>query len=138
MELPCRPSGDELLRPGDMNRLRLRLRNLAHWHDLKTVIVHAFDHRTRRLPFLYADVRMAPGGVRAIGSAMVDAGFPKTRIVLEQWNPNFRPSKMRLDGEIPDLLMVSAMHIHSARYEALRSEERRVGKEWRARGSPDH
>ena len=50
-----------------------------------------FDHRTRMLPFIYADTHMAPAGVRAIGSAMVDSGFDKTRIVLQQWNRNFRP-----------------------------------------------
>ena len=42
------------------------------------------------LPFTYADMRMVPAGVRAIGSAMFDAGFNKTRIVLQQWNRNFR------------------------------------------------
>jgi hypothetical protein len=61
------------------------------------------------LPFIYADTRMAPAGVRGIGSAMVDAGFDKTRIVLQQWNRNFRPSQMRVDGRIPDLFMVSSM-----------------------------
>ena len=65
------------------------------------MIACAFDHRTRMLPFIFADTRMAPAGVRAIGSAMVDAGFDKTRIVLQQWNRNFRPSRMRLDGRIP-------------------------------------
>jgi radical SAM superfamily enzyme YgiQ (UPF0313 family) len=119
MELPSRQEGDQLLPPGEMTAIRTRLRNLASRHDLTTVIVHAFDLRTRRLPFLYADMRMAPGGVRAIGSAMVDAGFPKTRIVLQQWNRNFRPSEMRLDGSIPDLFMVSAMHMHSAEYKGL-------------------
>jgi radical SAM superfamily enzyme YgiQ (UPF0313 family) len=71
------------------------------------------------LPFVYAAMRMAPAGVRAIGSAMVDAGFEKTRIVLQQWNRNFRPSQMRLDGRIPDLFMVSSMQIHSAACEML-------------------
>ena len=65
------------------------------------MIVNAFDHRTQMLPFLWADMSMAPAGVRAIGSAMVDAGFSKTRIVLQQWNRNFRPSQMRLEGESP-------------------------------------
>src|SRR5205085_1483599 len=51
---------------------------------------------------------------RAIGAAMVDSGFPKTRIVLQQWNKNFRPSQMQLDGRIPDIFMVSSMHLHSA------------------------
>jgi len=115
MELPRRSRGDELLKPGELLALRKRLRNMAPQHDLASVIACAFDHRTSMLPFIYADKRMAPAGVRAVGSAMVDAGFEKTRVVLEQWNPNFRPSAMRLDGRMPDLFMVSSMQIHGAR-----------------------
>ena len=98
MELPRRDRGDERLRSGELRNLIKRLRNLAPKHDLATVIACAFDHRTRMLPFIYADMRMAPAGVRGIGSALVDSGFAKTRIVLQQWNRNFRPSQMRLDG----------------------------------------
>ena len=119
MELPRRARGDELLRPGELLGLRHRLRNLARRHDLASVIACAFDHRTRMLPFIYADTRMAPAGVRAIGSAMLDCGFNKIRIVLQQWNRHFRPSQMRLDGRIPDIFMVSSMQIHSAQCEAL-------------------
>jgi radical SAM superfamily enzyme YgiQ (UPF0313 family) len=114
VELPRRQRGDELLRPGQLLELRTRLRRLSRRHDLATVIACAFDHRTRMLPFIYADLRMAPAGVRAIGSALADVGFDKTRIVLQQWNRAFRPSRMRLDGRIPDLVMVSSMQIHSA------------------------
>ncbi len=112
MELACRQRGDQLLRPGELIDIRRRLRAVAPDHDLATVIACAFDHRTRMLPFIFADTRMAPAGVRAIGSAMVDSGFEKTRIVLQQWNPRFRPSQMRLDGRIPDLFMVSSMGMH--------------------------
>src|SRR2546421_5484911 len=112
MELPRRSRGDELLRPGQLASLRLRLRQIAARHDLVSVIACAFDHRTRMLPFIYSDTRMAPAGVRSIGSAMVDAGFTKTRIVLQQWNRNFQPSRMQLDGRIPDLFMVSTMGLH--------------------------
>ncbi len=119
MELPRRSRGDELLPAGAMTRLRDRLRVLARHHDLTTVIAYAFDHRTRILPFGYGCMRMAPAGVRAIGSAMVDAGFARTRIVLQQWNPNFRPSQMRLDGRVPDLFLVSGMQIHSDPCKAL-------------------
>ncbi len=94
--------------------LRRRVRGMAPRHDLTSVIACAFDHRTRMLPFIYADMRMAPAGVRAIGSAMADAGFEKTRIVLQQWNRNFRPSQMRVDGRIPDIFMVSSMQLHTA------------------------
>src|SRR3982750_4117764 len=115
MELPRRPRGDGLLRPGELADIRRRLRRVAPSNDLATVIACAFDHRTRMLPFIFADTRMAPAGVRAIGSAMVDSGFEKTRIVLQQWNKNFRPSVMRLDGRVPDLFLVSSMGLHSDR-----------------------
>jgi radical SAM superfamily enzyme YgiQ (UPF0313 family) len=119
MELPCRDRGDELLRSGEMVNLRLRLRKIAASHDLTTVIVNAFDHRTRTLPFIYADMKMAPAGARAIGAAMADIGCHKTRIVLQQWNRNFKPSHARLDGRVPDILMISSMLLHSRQCEAL-------------------
>jgi radical SAM superfamily enzyme YgiQ (UPF0313 family) len=126
MELPSRGRGDILLPPGEMASIRERLRTVAARHDLATVIACAFDHRTRILPFIYADLRMAPAGVRAIGSALVDAGFSKTRIVLQQWNKNFSPAEMRLDGRMPDIFMVSSMHLHSAECDRLIQEACRI------------
>jgi radical SAM superfamily enzyme YgiQ (UPF0313 family) len=126
MELPRRARGDELLKPGALAGLRARLRRVAKAQDLTTVIACAFDHRTRMLPFIFADTRMAPAGVRAIGSAMVDAGFGKTRIVLQQWNRSFRPSLMRLDGRIPDLFMVSSMGMHQEKANELIRDARRI------------
>lgn len=126
MELPSRNRGDILLPSGEMTRVRQRLRLLATRNDLSTVIACAFDHRTRILPFIYADMKMVPAGVRAIGSAMVDSGFEKTRIVLQQWNKNFRPSRMRLDGRIPDIFMVSSMHIHSEECDRLIEDACRI------------
>src|SRR5437764_6262596 len=108
MELPRRTRGDELLAPGELTAIRQRLRRIAPQHDLTTVIACAFDHRTRMLPFIFADTRMAPAGVLAIGSAMVDCGFVKTRTVLQQWYKRFRPSQMPLAGTVPDLFMVSS------------------------------
>lgn len=119
MELPRRARGDELLKPGELRALRARLRKIAPPHDIRTVIACAFDHRTRMLPFVYADLRMAPAGVRAIGAAMADSGFDQTRIVLQQWNPRFRPSRARLGGRVPDIFMVSSMQIHSQRCREL-------------------
>jgi radical SAM superfamily enzyme YgiQ (UPF0313 family) len=126
MELPRRNRGDELLRPGELTALRQRLRLIAPRHDLVTVIACAFDHRTRMLPFIFADTRMAPAGVRAIGSAMVDCGFDKTRIVLQQWNRRFSPSQMRLDGRIPDMFMVSSMGLHSDECMRMIRDARRI------------
>jgi radical SAM superfamily enzyme YgiQ (UPF0313 family) len=126
MELPRRTRGDELLKPGELTRLRERLRIRAQDHDLSSVIACAFDHRTRMLPFIFADTRMIPAGVRAIGSAMLDAGFDKTRIVLQQWNRNFRPSQMQLDGRIPDVFMVSSMSLHSEQCMELIRDAHRI------------
>ncbi|HXE52708.1 MAG TPA: hypothetical protein VN541_06815, partial [Tepidisphaeraceae bacterium] len=131
MELPRRNRGDELLKTGELSALRSRLRRIASRHDLTTVIACAFDHRTRMLPFIYADTRMVPAGVRAIGSAMVDCGFDKTRIVLQQWNRRFRPSRMRLDGRVPDLFMVSSMGLHSGRCMELIRDARRIDPAYR-------
>lgn len=126
MELPRRARGDELLAPGAMSAMRARLRHLSEKNDLTTVIAHAFDHRTRLLPFIYADTRMAPAGVRAIGSALFDCGFEKTRIVLQEWNRNFSPQHMRLNGRIPDLFLVSSMHLHVAECNRLVREACRI------------
>lgn len=126
MELPRRERGDELLRLGEMASLRLRLRKLSRHHDLVSVIACAFDHRTRMLPFIYSDTRMAPAGVRSIGAAMVDAGFEKTRIVLQQWNRHFRPSSMKLDGRTPDLFMVSTMGLHLGQAMAMIRDAQRI------------
>ena len=126
MELPRRNRGDELLPPGELLKLRARLRYMAPRHNLTTVIACAFDHRTRMLPFIFADTRMAPAGVRSIGSAMADSGFEKTRIVLQQWNRNFRPSQMRLDGRVPDIFMVSSMGLHSDQCMAMIRDAHRI------------
>src|SRR4051812_34868387 len=126
MELPSRARGDILLPAGEMTRIRQSLRKLAAHNDLSTVIACSFDHRTRILPFIYADLKMVPAGVRSIGASMVDAGFEKTRIVLQQWNPNFRPSRMRVDGRIPDIFMVSSMHIHSEVCDAMIEDACRI------------
>ena len=56
-----------------------RLRLVAAKHDLVSVIACAFDHRTRMLPFIFADTRMAPAGVRGIGSAMMHAVLTDVR-----------------------------------------------------------
>src|SRR5215204_5515003 len=126
MELPRRARGDELLPPGELTAIRRRLRQVAPAQGLATVVACAFDHRTRMLPFIYADTHMAPAGVRAIGSAMAESGFEKTRIVLQQWNKKFRPSQMRLDGRVPDLFMVSSMGLHSGRCMEMIRDARRI------------
>jgi len=81
--------------------------------SIPTVIVYAFDRRTRILPYFYSSHHMAPAGARAIGSALYDSGFSDVRIVLQQWTPNFRPSRAHVGGKPIEMLLVSSMQIHA-------------------------
>ena len=72
MELPRRSLGNELLDPGAMTALRYRLRRRATQHDLVTVVVCAFDHRTRMLPFIFTDTRMADRKSTRLNSSHTD------------------------------------------------------------------
>ena len=108
-----------LLRAGELVDIRRRLRRVAGRHDLASVLVSAFDPRTRMLPLVYVSTHMVPAAPRAIAAAMVESGFDKTRVVLGQWNPHFRPSQARVDGRLPDLFMLSAIQVHTAAAKAL-------------------
>jgi radical SAM superfamily enzyme YgiQ (UPF0313 family) len=127
MELVSRPKNDRYTPPGRYLELETRLRAQPGIGDLGALVCYAFDQRTRLGPFLYADTRLLTAGPRAVAAAMHQAGFEKTRIVLRQWNTNFRVSEARLDGEIPQLLLVSSMQIHSASAYEMIADAYRLG-----------
>ena len=129
MELPSRPKNDRYTRDGEYNEIERRLRNRPGIGDISTLVCYAFDQRTRLGPFLFADTRLLTAGPRAVAAALVSAGMPKTRIVLRQWNPNFRASQARLDGKIPDMLLVSSMQIHSASAYEMIVDAHKLGDE---------
>jgi radical SAM superfamily enzyme YgiQ (UPF0313 family) len=114
MELPSRPKHDRYTRPGRYQELERRLRNNPQTADISALVCYAFDQRTRLGPFLFADMRLLTAGPRAVAAALHEAGFKKIRIVQRQWNPNFKVSEARVDGAVPQLLLVSSMQIHSA------------------------
>src|SRR5437868_2898398 len=114
MELPSRPKEDRYTPPGRYQELERRLRSKTQTAEIAALVCYAFDMRTRLGPFLFADMRLLTAGPRAIAAALYEAGFTKTRIVLRQWNPHFRVSEARVDGAVPQLLMVSSIQIHSA------------------------
>jgi radical SAM superfamily enzyme YgiQ (UPF0313 family) len=125
MELPRRARDDVYLPDGEFRRRIFALRQFTHAHELAIAIVHAFDFRTRMLPFWYADKRMAPCSVRLLGDALHDAGFRNIRIVSQQWSPNVLPSQMRLNGKPLDILLVSSMQVHAEpAYELVRDAHR--------------
>lgn len=113
MELPRRNKDDVYLPDGSLTNIIRSLRGRSAHHDLAIGIVYAFDFRTRMLPYWYADKRMAPCSVRTLGDCLNAAGFRNLRIVLQQWTPNFTPSRARLGGQPLDVLMVSAMQVHA-------------------------
>lgn len=114
MELPTRPMADRFVPAGGFTALSSRLREQGDFADIPTLIVSAFDHRTRMLPFIMWDRQIVPAGVRAVSAALSAAGFNQQRVVNGAWNPDVRPSESRLNGRIPELLLVSGMQIHSA------------------------
>lgn len=114
MELPTRPREDRFTRPGRYHELEIRIRRRVAGSDIPILFIYAFDLRTRVGPFVFVEKALIPGAPRAVGSALCAAGFRNVRLVLQQWNPNIRPSAARFDGRPPEVLMVSAMQIHSA------------------------
>lgn len=114
MELPRRSRGDEYAPPGRYKELESQVRQRVRGSDIPVLFVYAFDRRTRLGPFVFCDRLLIPGSPRAVGSALFAAGFTNTRVVMQQWNPNLRPSQARINGKPPEMLFVSAMQIHSA------------------------
>src|SRR5207244_3002966 len=124
-----RPKNDRYTRPGQYNQLERRIRANPATRDIAALVCYAFDFRTRLGPFLFADMRLLTAGPRAVAGALSSAGFAKTRIVLRQWNPNFKVSEARIDGEIPELLLVSSMQIHSASAYEMVIDAHKLGAE---------
>ncbi len=126
MQLPKRPLGDEYSRPGAYRELSQRLAANPKIRELTALAVYAFDVRTRLLPFVYADWRMVPAGVRAVADALHGAGLTRLRVLFQLWTPNVTPSRARIDGRIPDLLLVSGLHLHSQRMFELVADAHRI------------
>lgn len=113
MELPVRSQSDRFTVPGRYRELETQIGRHIKGSDIPILLICAFDPRTRLGPFIFVDQTLIPGAPRAIGSALYAAGFHNIRLVLQQWNPNIRPSTASFDGKPPEVLMVSAMQIHS-------------------------
>lgn len=128
MELPSRPKNDRYTPPGRYNELERRLRANPATADIAALVCYSFDFRTRLGPFLYADMNVLTAGPRAVASALHAAGFRKTRVVLRQWNPNFKANEARLDGQVPEMLLVSSMQIHSASAYEMIADAHKLGE----------
>ena len=114
MELPTRAEADRFTAPGRYRELQTRIRRRVKGNDTPILFIYAFDPRTRLGPFVFVDKTLIPGAPPAVGAALHAAGFRNVRLVLQQWNPDIRPSAARFDGKPPEVVMISAMQIHSA------------------------
>lgn len=114
MELPKRAAGDVYTPSGRYRELESELRQRVACSNIPMLFVYAFDYRTRVGPFLFVDRVFLPGAALAVGAALKTAGFLNTRLVMQQWSPNVRPSAAKLSGKRPEVLLVSAMFCHSA------------------------
>jgi radical SAM superfamily enzyme YgiQ (UPF0313 family) len=127
MELLSRAKNDRYTRPGQYIELERRLRANPANAEIPTLVCYAFDYRTRLGPFLFADMRLLTAGPRAITSALYQSGFTKVRTVMRQWNRNLRPSEAHFDGDLPQMLFISSMQIHSASAYELMIDAYRLG-----------
>ena len=129
MELPRRANDDRFVAPGRYRELESQVHRRVANQDVPALFVYAFDPRTRLGPFLYVDKTLIPGAPSAVGAALNAAGFRNVRVVMQQWNPRIRPSLARINGKVPELLLVSSMLIHSANAYRLIRDAWRLGDE---------
>lgn len=114
MELPSRPPNDRFVKPGRFSELCRLIPRAQALVNEPTLLVSAFDQRTRMLPFFGPDRWIVPAGIRAVSAALTAAGFRNQRVVNQAWTPNVLPSQSRINGKLPSMLLVSSMQIHSA------------------------
>ncbi len=108
-----RAPGGKFLPPGFHRELEARLSQRPECAEITTGVFYGFDYRTRLGPFLYVDLRLPAAGVLTLGASLVNCGFKRTRIVMQQWARHVRPSASRIDNRNLDMLLVSGMQMHS-------------------------
>jgi radical SAM superfamily enzyme YgiQ (UPF0313 family) len=118
---------DWFLAPGFHRELERKLAGRPECEDVATGVFCGFDYRTRLGPFLYVDLELPPAGVLTVGASLVASGFKRTRVVLQQWSPNIRPSQSVIDGRKLEMVLVSGMQMHSAPMYELMADAHAVG-----------
>ena len=127
MELPRRAPNDVYIPAGGYRRLVADLQQRTEIHDWSPLLISAFDDRTRVMPFRWVDKRMVPCGVRSLAASLLECGFTKTRIVLQQWTDKVRTSAVVRAGHSVDILIVSSMGLHAEKAYQLVQDAHRLG-----------
>lgn len=127
MELPRRAPNDVYIPAGGYRRLVADLQQRTEIHDWSPLLISAFDDRTRVMPFRWVDKRMVPCGVRSLAASLLECGFAKTRIVLQQWTNKVRTSAVVRAGHPVDILIVSSMGLHAEKAYQLVQDAHKLG-----------
>ncbi len=128
MELPQRKGEDRFLPAGRYRSLQAAIRNNRNLTEVRSLVMSAFDRRTRMFPFVNFDWYTVPCGPRSIAAALYEVGMIRTRFVFQLWNPNIRPSLARIDGLPIDIFLISSMQVHAAESYRLVEEIWRMGE----------
>lgn len=129
MELPIRGDADRFVPAGQFRRCAEELRTRYENSEISTLIVSAFDERTRMLPFIMWDRQIVPAGGRAVSAALASAGFVRQRLVNQAWTPNVRATTAKIDGKAPEMLLISSMQIHSSPAYRLIADAHQMGED---------
>jgi len=129
MKRQTRNPDDACVPPGEFGQITDRIRRTHMCSEIPVGVFYAFDYRTRVGPYAYIDRRLPPAGALNVGASLYDAGFTRTRIVLQQWSPNVRPSRSAIDGRRLQMVLISAMQIHSEPARQLVADACRLGEE---------
>src|SRR5260370_159883 len=130
MGLTARKGSGVFVPPGACRRLEANLARRRHeLAEVPVAVLSCFDPVTRLLPFVVYDKLIFPCGARTIAGAIHQAGFTQTRAVFQLWNRNFRPSRARMNGRPLQMLLVSAMQMHSAKAEEAIRDARSAGED---------
>ena len=113
MELPRRSPDDVYVPDGAYGEVVRELASSPVAREWSSVLYYCFDNRTRLMPFRWLDRRVVPCGVRSIAACLLGCGMNQTRIVLQQWTPNFLASRAIAAGQKIDILMISSMGLHA-------------------------
>ena len=120
---------DWFLAPGFHRDLERKLSQRPECEDIATGVFNAFDYRTRLGPFLYVDRKLPPAGVITLGASLVASGFKRTRVVLQQWARNVRPSQSMIDGRKLEMMLVSGLQMHSSPMYTLMADCHTMGSD---------
>ncbi len=113
MELPTRSAADRFTTPGRYRELETQIRRRVQESDIPILFIYAFDPRTRLGPFVFVDKTLIPAP-RGLWAPRIRRGLPQRSLGVAAVESPYPAQRARFAGKPPEVLMISAMQIHSA------------------------